>query len=550
MPSPIGLLKIHRVGFLEYFCKTMKPKFFLLLCCMFFAAGALLSQKDLQVVLPMVHAEVDMYLYNSLSEEVNALSSVRLGVYFDGLLNDRQEPEGPFVLKKKKNYDGDAVKLMSGEIRNGLLSGPVYQYDQQGKLLVRYNFGDTGLLKFVPFVDHRSSAGLYGYLNDTTLEYYYPKGASEPIELRQIYKDGKKNGNWIDHSVYDRSWIFYGMYVDDLLHGPFKDLDEKGRLRREGSYLMGKKEGKWLEYFTDGKRVSDVAYHNDKLDGAARYYYDNGTPKSESHYSGGKRNGRYITWYESGKTKEEGWYAMGERDSTWKKYDYTGRLESETGYKKGDLHGISRSYYSNGQLEYELKYENGYRHGKYVLYHSNGQLHVSGTLRYDERSGTWKEYDMTGRLVATTRYEDQLLFDESVAPIDEIVAIEELRPKMPGDYTPEKSPFNLLNSFHLQGGTLTMKRDSEDFSRYRRKVEKVLSRHGAYIFWEYRAGKLMEVEIINDWRFTEQEQQLIRSFVEKFIVFEHLYQPDKYGKRVPGINTQVTFVLRWEEGSE
>lgn len=526
--------------------------FFLPLGFAFFTAGVLCAQKSLQVELPMFHVEVDMYLYNGLPEEVNTNSSLSLGMYFDCLLNDRQEPEGPFVLKKKKNYDGGDVKVMSGEIRNGLLSGPVCQYDHEGRLLMRYHFGDTGLLQFVPLFDTRlpAGAGLYGYLNDTTLEYYYPKGASEPIELRRIYKDGKKHGNWIDYSLYDRRWVFYGTYVDDLLHGPFKDVDEKGRLRREGNYVMGKKDGKWLEYFTDGKLISEVEYDNDKLNGVARYYYDNGTPKTESHYTGGKRNGSHITWYENGKIREEGRYAMDERDSIWKKYDHSGLLETETGYKKGTLHGISRSYYSNGQLEYEMNYENGYRHGKYVSYHRNGQLHVSGTLRYDERSGTWKEYDMTGRLVSTTRYEDPLPFDEVMDLVDKIMAIEEMVPRKPGDYTPEKSPFNLLNSFHLQGGTLTMNRDSKDFDYYRRKVEKVIAKDGAYIFWEYSKGKLMEVEVINDWRFTEKEQQLIRTFVEKFIVFERLYQPGKYGKHNPGINTQVTFVLRLEERAE
>lgn len=66
--------------------------------------------------------------------------------------------------------------------------------------------------------------------------------------LNMIDADGLRQG----------LWIFYGHNKNDLAF----PAEAKWK---EGRYVDGKKEGKWIEYLADGRIASEMNYHDGKL---------------------------------------------------------------------------------------------------------------------------------------------------------------------------------------------------------------------------------------------------------------------------------------------
>jgi hypothetical protein len=70
--------------------------------------------------------------------------------------------------------------------------------------------------------------------------------------------------------------------------------------KREGSYVHGKLDGKWLAYFPDGKLEREESYQAGTLEGHAVEYYPSGVKKEEGTLEHGVRVGTWTTFHENG----------------------------------------------------------------------------------------------------------------------------------------------------------------------------------------------------------------------------------------------------------
>ena len=69
--------------------------------------------------------------------------------------------------------------------------------------------------------------------------------------------------------------------------GYIKEYDYWGKLKFEGEYLNGLKNGKGNEYDYWGKLIFEGEYLNGKRNGKGKEYYDNGDLKFEGEYLNG-----------------------------------------------------------------------------------------------------------------------------------------------------------------------------------------------------------------------------------------------------------------------
>ena len=60
--------------------------------------------------------------------------------------------------------------------------------------------------------------------------------------------------------------------------GHWKYYYNDGKLRMEGDYLKGEKNGIWTIYYPNGKTKATGAYSKDKKKGPWKYYNSKGTP--------------------------------------------------------------------------------------------------------------------------------------------------------------------------------------------------------------------------------------------------------------------------------
>ena len=112
------------------------------------------------------------------------------------------------------------------------------------------------------------------------------------------YFNGKQwNGKVMDYFIHLNS---IGEILNGKRHGYWR-IYCSGKLFFEGEYLNGEKNGKGIEYYSDGKL--ECIYVNGVINGIAKKYYENGALKFEGEYLNGEKNGKGKEYYENGALK-------------------------------------------------------------------------------------------------------------------------------------------------------------------------------------------------------------------------------------------------------
>ena len=250
-----------------------------------------------------------------------------LGYYENGMKHGRwelTENRSKITMKGKFNlgvmegvwivYDQDGVKLAAGRFENGIRQG-----------------------QWILFKDNEMMAkGLYeaGVKSGTwEYDYYVDRGAVR-IKGNYSYTDFQDIGK-LDYYKVDRHPRFG---TEELLVGT-------------GTYLNGKKSGRWIEYnkglsgeliatgYYDGdglrtgtwtttlnsKPFREEAYNDGKRQGTFKSHYDNGTPKYSTYFENGLELGFFTAYYPNGKVKDKGAHTILENtvseDTVWYKIE-------------------------------------------------------------------------------------------------------------------------------------------------------------------------------------------------------------------------------------
>ncbi|CAL2083337.1 toxin-antitoxin system YwqK family antitoxin [Tenacibaculum sp. 190524A05c] len=124
----------------------------------------------------------------------------------------------------------------------------------------------------------------------------------------------------------------------------------KSRIKTSGKMIGKKRVGKWIYYFSDGKRVfSEENYDNGVLHGVVKNYYDNGNVTEETHYKEGKKHGTSKIYTENGVLIEDVNYENGKLNGEGKYFDIKGVIKEKGMYKDGERFG-KWEYYIDGEV--------------------------------------------------------------------------------------------------------------------------------------------------------------------------------------------------------
>ena len=368
----------------------------------------------------------------------------------EGLMKNGK-PEGFW-----KSYYVTGIKRSEGRYTNSFLDSIWIFYDQAGDTTEKINF----LLNkkngwYYKYKKDRSN-GLYvwskelfaGNIKESLAYIYYPDGK---IQQTIAYSNGKKEGlskeydregNIITLLEYNNDFLvtrekinrtdnnglkqgewkeFYSnggiksekTYKDDLLHGYYKEYDNRGKLvitmlYDNGSIVKSRVEdepdieivnkndsngniiysgpfrnnipvGIHREYGQDGKVVNAFIYN------------DNGLMLSEGVIDeAGNRNGKWKDLYPDGKVQAEGQYNDNRRSGIWKFYTAEGKTEQTGSYNNERPDGLWKWYYESGALLREEEYFQGQRDGPMTEYLENGTIISQGEYADGEKNGEWK----------------------------------------------------------------------------------------------------------------------------------------------------------------
>lgn len=230
--------------------------------------------------------------------------------------------------------------------------------------------------------------------------------------INRTDKSGLKQGDWKEFYP-NGSVKSEKSYKDDLMHGYYKEYDNRGKLvmtmlYENGAVVKSRVEDEPdIEVVTrhdaNGKVIYSGPYRNKIPVGVHRdfgadgkitngyIYNDNGLLLSEGIVDeAGKYNGKWKDLFPNGKVRAEGQYVDSRRTGPWKFYNIGGKVEQTGSYNNGRPDGVWNWYYEDGTLLKEEEYFQGQRDGTSTEYSITGDILAQGQYSDGEQNGEWK----------------------------------------------------------------------------------------------------------------------------------------------------------------
>ncbi len=267
------------------------------------------------------------------------------------------------------------------------------------------NYYEDGTLK--------SEGNRLYFLLDSIWKFYNPDGQ---LISEITYRQDKKNGYTFTHDFYyneDSAKIYYQSSKELYLNGSREGIsyyyDIDGYQKFSFLYKLDKRSGEGKEFDKNSVVITLFSYYNGYLVETIRI-----NRKDDN----GVKQGRWIEFYSNGNKKTESNYFNGKLHGIYREYELNGKLLSEKKYVNGELYvpkeedeiklkaEIKKSYFPDGKLQYEGAFVDNIPVGIHKEYNQQGKLATAkeytgegellGEGLFDEkgqRTGLWKLYD-------------------------------------------------------------------------------------------------------------------------------------------------------------
>ena len=373
--------------------------------------------------------------------------------------------------KKKgewKYYANDGTLSSLETFKAGKLDGLFADFFPNGNMKVKGNYTDglaDGEIYF-----YRSSGALKKMRTYSKGKAFGPEKMYHDNDLLEqvvnVNKDEKYDGE-VKRYHYNGNLDHKANYTNGELNGKYQVFHQnEGTLSEEGEFKEGKRTGKRIKYFEDGKSVQQVedsykegkfsgnytvyfengkisekgTYVNDFIEGDyilndtngrmyAKYVYEKGTIKKMIFYNpaDGKKKDeiacsgkkyQFKSYYDNGVLFEEGTISNKKREGAWKQYHRNGKLKKEMNYVNDQFSGPYKTYYFHGAPEIEVNYTEGAMDGLYKEYYGLGALRQQGWEVKGVSDGNFYNYEETG-IIASDVYVMQGIRQGAIKLFDE-----------------------------------------------------------------------------------------------------------------------------------
>ena len=279
--------------------------------------------------------------------------------------------ENPGAVRDSIIYHANGRVMLQGRTNAGLRDGEWKEYDLKGKLIkiTTYDFGDI--------VSQKNP----GAIEEITL--YHDNGR---VKASGIINNQKRDGVWkffntrgihTTSTTYSNGKIIktvskIGKDTPKLREGTAVTYHDNGRIKEQGKYSKGKKNGEWREFDTRGKLTKIKIYDKGKI----------------VHEQSPGKVKPFVSYHDNGRIKEKGMKKNGKRDGEWLLYNKNGKIIRTTQYLSGEI--VNKN---NSELV-----------GPVTNYFDNGFIKEEGILNDGKRDGVWKIYDEEGSHIQNIIY--------------------------------------------------------------------------------------------------------------------------------------------------
>ena len=253
-------------------------------------------------------------------------------------------------------------------------------------------------------------------------------------------KDGKPEGYW--KTYYEDEVIkSEGNRVNHLLDSIWKFYSKKGILIKEIPYKNDKKNGYLITYNDEGFIISRENFIDDVRDGNSYYYYKNSNKlKEKKHFTKNKEDGKSYEYDKEGNIITITTYnnsfvqrkeqinrrdTKGLKQGVWKWFwegsDEIIKLEGR--YKDDKKNGYFSEYDKKGKLLWTTKYENDKAITEFEelenieirnTFYSSGKIRTTGSYKNNKPEGVTREYNEQGNIINSWIYKEGFLLGEGI----------------------------------------------------------------------------------------------------------------------------------------
>ena len=259
---------------------------------------------------------------------------------------------------------------------------------------VTQTFDEKGnLLTIIFFITGSENSLLYRY---------YDKDLNLAIDINCI------DGKCIQKGYYSNKELAYikegklTENLDVLANGKYTEYYKNGKIKIQGNYKEGRRNGEFKTFLKNSKSAGSVIYKDGKIIKSTliKSMKDNASfsPISYVNYD-------LDTSYSIGKV------------------DFPNKL-LKTYYmynKKGVLNGDSIKYYEEGNIQSIVPCKNNLVEGLIIRYYENGNIKEDVNYKNDKMNGEAKSYDENGKLNGRTIFKDDIKLEEEVHKENEIL---------------------------------------------------------------------------------------------------------------------------------
>ena len=305
-------------------------------------------------------------------------------------------------LKRKNNLEkieGIKENLFSDDefvfrLEDGIVTEASRIIEKIHNTSVTQTFDEKGnLLTIIFFITGDENSLLYRY---------YDKDLNLAIDINCI------DGKCIQKGYYSNKELAYikegklTENLDVLANGKYTEYYKNGKIKIQGNYKEGRRNGEFKTFLKNSKSAGSVIYKDGKIIKSTliKSMKDNASfsPISYVNYD-------LDTSYSIGKV------------------DFPNKL-LKTYYmynKKGVLNGDSIKYYEEGNIQSIVPYKNNLVEGLIIRYYENGNIKEEVNYKNDKMNGEAKSYDENGKLNGRTIFKDNIKLEEEVHKENEIL---------------------------------------------------------------------------------------------------------------------------------
>ena len=305
-------------------------------------------------------------------------------------------------LKRKDNLEkieGIKENLFSDDefvfrLEDGIVTEASRIIEKIHNTSVTQTFDEKGnLLTIIFFITGDENSLLYRY---------YDKDLNLAIDINCI------DGKCIQKGYYSNKELAYikegklTENLDVLASGKYTEYYKNGKIKIQGNYKEGRRNGEFKTFLKNSKSAGSVIYKDGKIIKSTliKSMKDNASfsPISYVNYD-------LDTSYSIGKV------------------DFPNKL-LKTYYmynKKGVLNGDSIKYYEEGNIQSIVPYKNNLVEGLIIRYYENGNIKEEVNYKNDKMNGEAKSYDENGKLNGRTIFKDDIKLEEEVHKENEIL---------------------------------------------------------------------------------------------------------------------------------